>query len=545
MAKYMLTSTDGRGLLFALGKGPTVIGRATDATIPLPEDELASRKHCEIRPDGAGGLVVTDLGSRNGTKVNKQKIEGPTPLRRGDSIKVGSHVFAVEAEQSMAEARAEARATSIDAGGAGAVTWPAELRGMIESLAPRGTGADDPVQMVDNAGDPSNILTTETDGPKLMRNLLLLASKSRATDIHLEPKADRAAVRMRVDGQMAAITEVPLKTGELCVGVARAGCNMVAAAKDAAVDGHFSARFKNKRVDYRISITPSVHGPKLVLRVLDGTSAPKTLHELGLPSYMHDRVKRTCEKEHGLLLVSGPTGSGKTTTLYNALREIDRDTTNVVTIEDPVEYNLEGVTQIPVDVQRGNSFHDLLRSVLRQDPDVILVGEIRDEETARTAMQASITGHVVFTTIHAKDSISSVFRLLDLKVEPYLVANALDLVLAQRLVRMLCENCKRPVRTTAGQLSRIGRWLEGKSETFESVGCAQCLRTGYRGRRALFEMLDVTDELRDVILRDATVTGIKRVVERGLFMTLQQCGWQLAARGHTSLEEADRVAGTG
>lgn len=543
MAKFMLTSSDGRGLLFTLGRGPTVIGRGADTTIPLPEDELASRKHCEIRTDSTGGLIVTDLGSRNGTKVNKQKIEGPTALRKGDSLKVGSHVFTVEVEQSMAEARAEARATSIDTGGSAAVSWPAELRSMIESLAPRGSGADEPVQLVDNAGDPSNILATETDGPRLMRLLLLLASKSRATDIHIEPKADRTSVRMRVDGQMTAITEVSPKTGELCIGVARAACNMVAAAKDTAVDGHFSSRFKTKRVDYRASITPTVHGPKLVLRVLDGTSAPKSLTELGMPAYMHDRIKRTCEKEHGLLLVSGPTGSGKTTTLYNALREIDRDTTNVVTIEDPVEYQLEGVTQIPVDEHRGNGFNDLLRSVLRQDPDVILVGEIRDEETARTAMQASITGHVVFTTIHAKDSISSVFRLLDLKVEPYLVANALDLVVAQRLVRMLCDNCKRPIRIPAGQLSRLGRWLEGKSESFESVGCAQCLRTGYRGRRAVFEMLDVTDELRDVILRDATVTAIKRVVERGLFMTLQQCGWQLAARGATSLDEADRVAG--
>lgn len=540
----MLTSADGRGLLYTLGKSAVVIGRSGEVSIPLPEDELASRKHCEIRPDGSGGYVVTDLGSRNGTKVNQQKIEGPVQLRRGDSLKVGSHVFKVEIEQTMAEARADARANSLDTN-ANAATWPAEMRGMIEALPPRGTGADDALTLVDSGGEASAVLSTETEGPRLMRMVLLLASKSRATDVHIEPKQDRAIVRLRVDGQMTAVTEVPVKTGELCVGVARAACNLAAAAKDAAQDGHFSVRFKNKRVDYRVSITPTVYGAKLVMRVLDGTSAPKSLTELGLPQYMGDRLKRTCEKEHGLLLVSGPTGSGKTTTLYNALREIDRDTTNVVTIEDPVEYHLEGVTQIPVDEIRGNSFNALLRNVLRQDPDVILVGEIRDEETARTAMQASITGHVVFTTIHAKDTITSVFRLLDLKVEPYLVANALDVVVAQRLVRVLCENCKRATRVPAGAMTRMGRWLEGKNETFESVGCAQCLRTGYRGRRALWEMLDVTDELRDVILRDATVGSIKRVVERGLFMTLQQCGWQVAARGLTSLDEADRVAGTG
>src|SRR6185436_4826441 len=249
-----------------------------------------------------------------------------------------------------------------------------------------------------------------------------------------------------------------------------------------------------------------------------------------------------CEQDHGLLLVCGPTGSGKTTTLYNALRVIDRYAKNVVTIEDPVEYQLDNVTQIPTDDSKGNTFGSLLRSVLRQDPDVILVGEIRDEETARTAMQAAMTGHLVFSTVHAKDTISSVFRLLDLKLEPYLVANSLEVVVAQRLVRTLCENCKRSVRVTPGQATGMGRFLEGQIDIYVATGCAQCLRTGYRGRRALFELLDFTDELRDVILTEPSIQAMKKVIEGGLFTTLVQSGWQLVARGTTTMEEVDRVA---
>jgi general secretion pathway protein E len=288
-----------------------------------------------------------------------------------------------------------------------------------------------------------------------------------------------------------------------------------------------------------------VHGQKLVLRVLDAAIAPRSLSELGLPAYMHNRVKKACSKEQGFVLVCGPTGSGKTTTLYNALREIDRETSNIVTIEDPVEYQLEGTTQIPIDEKKGNSFSQLLRSVLRQDPDVILVGEIRDEETARTAMQAAMTGHLVFSTVHSKDSISAVFRLLDLKIEPFLVASSLEIVLAQRLVRALCDNCKSAVRITPRQATTMGKFLEGKNELYVPVGCPACLKTGYRGRKAIFELLDFTDELRDIVLKEPTIAQMKKVIEKGLFTTLQQSGWRLASEGGTDLDEVERVAGGG
>ena len=421
--------------------------------------------------------------------------------------------------------------------------WAGVLERMVDDLPPKAV-RESPIVLVMANRQESTVLQTTGEGPRAMRLLLQLASKSRATDLHIEPKAEYARVRMRVDGQMVSVVDLPVKVGDLVIGLLRASCQMRQAAKDAIQDGHCAARFPDRRVDFRVSMTPTVHGAKAVVRVLDQRGVPTSLTELGLLPYMQERVKKVCEKDSGLLLVCGPTGSGKTTTLYNGLRAVDREHRNVITIEDPVEYQIEGTTQMPVDHKRGNSFGSMLRSVLRQDPDVILLGEIRDDETARTAMQAAMTGHVVFTTVHAKDTISAVFRLLDLKVEPYLVANALDLVLAQRLVRVLCDDCKREVAITPGQSSRIGKHLQGKSTAYTSVGCVRCLGTGFRGRRALFELLEVSNELRDVVLKEPSIGAIRKIIHGGHFDTLTEFGWRLVAEGSTTIDEIERVAGS-
>lgn len=397
--------------------------------------------------------------------------------------------------------------------------------------------------MVFANGEPSEALAGQGDGPKAIRLILQAASKSRATDVHLEPKPEIVQIRLRVDGQMVWIGDLPRRVGELAMGLARTACMLKAAASDAVLDGHFSVRFPDRRVEYRASFTPTMQGSKLVLRILDERGIPHSINELGLAPYMEERIRRSCGQSQGMLLVCGPTGSGKTTTLYNCLRSVDREKKNVITIEDPVEYQIDGCTQIPINERRGNTFQSLLRSCLRQDPDVILLGEIRDDETARIAMQAAMTGHLVFSTVHAKDTISAVFRLLDLKVEPFLVSNSLDLILAQRLVRVLCDECKREVPVSPGQATRIGRFLGGKSRVYSPVGCQACLKTGYRGRRALFELLEFNDDLRDVILTDQSIQAMRKIIEQGLFTTLTQSGWKLAAEGQTSLEEVDRVAG--
>ncbi len=522
------------------GKGVS-IGRHPENTFSI-DDGLASRYHCVIEPtgsvaEGTDGIILKDLGSRNGTKVNGERIADDTMLGDGDVVRVGKHEFTVHAEASLRERQIEARSKAPLKD----PTWLVDLRELIQMIPPKG-GLDDVVEIIDGRGKSSGAITSDTDGSKAVRLMLLAASKSRATDIHCEPKGDGVFIRMRVDGQMVGMAELPNAVGELVFGVIKTACQMRQAGREAVLDGHFSSRFQGRRVDYRVSFTPSVHGQKLVVRVLDMRDAPTKLAELNLPPYMNERVRQVCEKDAGLLLVCGPTGSGKTTTLYNALREIDREKKNVITIEDPVEYHLDHVTQIPTDEARGNTFGSLLRSVLRQDPDVILVGEVRDEETARTAMQAAMTGHLVFSTVHAKDTISSVFRLLDLKVEPYLVANSLEVVVAQRLVRTLCENCKRAVAVTPAQATRMGRFLENQTQVHVATGCAQCLRTGYRGRKAIFELLDFTDELRDVILKEPSIQAMKKVITSGLFTTLVENGWQLVARGFTTLEEVDRVA---
>ncbi len=540
MPTFQLSSTDGRGYLLTFGQSPITIGRSPDCTLPI-NDESASRKHCVIEPDGMGNWKVRDLGSRNGTKVNNQRlIKQEAVLKAGDAVKVGGHSFIVEAEQSMQEVRAEVRSRTIDSND----SWAEELRGMLLSLPPKGEG-EEPIGLIDAGGQSTGALGGEASGPTATRLLLLLASKSRATDIHVEPKQYNYQVRLRVDGQMVALVDLPSKVGQFFIGLIKTACLMRPAAEDTVQDGHFTSKFRTRRVEYRVSVTPSVHGAKMVIRVLDAANAPRSLSELNLPTYMYERVRKVCGKEQGFVLVCGPTGSGKTTTLYNALREIDRETTNVVTIEDPVEYQLENTTQIPIDERKGNTFSQLLRSVLRQDPDVILVGEIRDEETARTAMQAAMTGHLVFSTVHSKDSISAVFRLLDLKVEPFLVASSLDIVLAQRLMRTLCDVCKRSVRAAPSQMTRMGRFLEGKNELMAPVGCAACLKTGYRGRRAIYELLDFNDELRDVVMKEPNIGAMKKIVEKGLFTSLLQSGWQLAAKGVTDLEEVERVAGSG
>jgi general secretion pathway protein E len=535
MPIYQLTPKDGSSHGVVVDAKPVSIGRSNENTFCI-KDDLASRFHCVVEPDGEGGIRVRDLGSRNGTKVNGAKVTDCS-LAEGDVVKVGTHEFVVEAEATLRERQVEARSKSSGKN----PEWLVDLRELIDMLPPKG-GADDPVEMIDGRGKSSGALSGDAEGAKAVRLLLLAASKSRATDIHCEPKGEAVHVRMRVDGQMVGIAELPNQVGELVGGLVKTACQIRPTGREAVLDGHFSSRFQGRRVDYRVSFTPSVHGQKLVIRVLDTRDAPSKLSDMGLTGYMYERVRKVCEQDSGLLLTCGPTGSGKTTTLYNALRELDREKKNVVTIEDPVEYHLDNVTQIPTDETRGNSFGSLLRSVLRQDPDVILVGEIRDEETARTAMQAAMTGHLVFSTVHAKDTISSVFRLLDLKVEPYLVANSLEVVLAQRLVRTLCETCKRAVQVTPSQATRMGRFLEGQSSVHVATGCSQCLRTGYRGRRAIFELLDFTDELRDVILKEPSIQAMRSVIEKGLFTTLVQSGWQLVARGVTSMEEVDRVA---
>lgn len=536
MPRFRLVCESGEAPGAELGAEPVAIGRHPDNDIVI-KDDLASRFHCVVEPNGKG-FRVRDLGSRNGTRVNEEAVED-APLRPGDMVQVGSHMFRLDADGRFGKSSKQ-KASPEEAV---ENRWVADLVKVIETLPPKHISATQQITLYDARGDASDALEGNSPGPAAIRLLLIAASKARATDLHVEPKADGVNVRMRVDGVMVSMVKLPSQVGENAMGLIRNACHLKAAGREAVLEGHFSLHFPDRRVDYRASFTPSIHGQKLVLRVLDLRDTPHDLKDMGMPGYMLKRVEGVLQQDTGMILACGPTGSGKTTTLYNCMRNIDTDRRNVITIEDPVEYQVSGITQIPIDEQQGNNFNNLLRSVLRQDPDVILVGEIRDDETASTAMRAAMTGHLVFTTLHARDTIGSVFRLLDLGVEPYLVSNSLNLVIAQRLVRILCEHCKRPTQITPSQATQMGRFAGGVKEVYTATGCSKCLRTGYRGREAIFEMLDFNDELRDLVLNKPSIQGMKRVIDQGLFTTLTQSGWQLVAKGVTSLEEIERVTG--
>ena len=384
------------------------------------------------------------------------------------------------------------------------------------------------------------------EGVHFLRALLLLCMHARATDLHVEPRQRDHQIRMRVDGMMVNVLAMHQEIASRILRVIKVLCDIDIAQTGAVQEGHFCLQCPERRIDYRVSFTPAMFGQKLVLRVLDLAHAPTHLRDLGLAPWMRNDIATVIRQDSGMVLMCGPTGSGKTTTLYALVREIDVTQRNIVTIEDPVEYEIEGVTQLPINESQGRSFSNLLRSVLRQDPDVILVGEIRDPETASIAMRAAITGHLVLSTVHAQDAIGTIFRLLDLKVEPYLIASGLNLVLAQRLVRRLCPHCKRAGRLTPGQMMQLAR--SGVADVHEAawpVGCRRCFDTGFIGRMGVYELLTATDDLRDVIQESTQIQDMRKAIRATMFASLKQSGYQLVAESLTTIEEIDRVVGAG
>ncbi len=377
----------------------------------------------------------------------------------------------------------------------------------------------------------------------VLRYIFLIAARGRATDIHLEPKNDDYQLRLRIDGAMIDIVRMSKPMGIKLSALVKIMCDIDVQFKTIIQEGHFNALLPTRRVDYRVSFAPAMFGQKLVIRVLDTANTPLHVKDLHLPQAMYEQLKRVSDSDQGMILVTGPTGSGKTTTLYSILRDVGTDRRNVLTIEDPVEIEIQGATQIPVSEEKGNTFPALLRSMLRQDPDVIMVGEIRDAETARIAMQAAMTGHLVLSTLHAKDTIGTVFRLLDLGVEPYLVSSSLQVVLAQRLARELCKFCKRAVKPTEEQLAKMGPLAKGVSSFFVPAGCPKCLKTGFAGRRGFFEMLFSNEELREVILKSPTPKEIEKALAGTRFLKLHQTGYQLVAAGVTPFDEVEKAVG--
>jgi len=380
---------------------------------------------------------------------------------------------------------------------------------------------------------------------RFVNQVLTEAIELRATDVHFEPFENQLRVRYRVDGvlQEAKVPTEVRRFQAAIVSRLKILSQLDIAEKRLPQDGRIKLSIKQREIDVRVSVIPMLYGEAVVLRLLDRSAALLGLEGLGTSEQDRDAVARLCELPHGIVLVTGPTGSGKTTTLYAALSRINDVQRKIITIEDPVEYHLQGINQIQVATKAGLTFGRGLRSILRHDPDVILVGEIRDLETAEIAVQASLTGHLVFSTLHTNDAPGAVTRLVDMGVEPYLVASSLEAVLAQRLVRLICPSCRQSYTPPAAEAALLRAELPGEvpEQLQRGAGCRECLGTGYRGRTGIFELMPVTQSVRALILKGASSGEIRRQARADGMRSLRQDGWRHLLAGRTTVEEVLRV----
>ncbi len=420
-----------------------------------------------------------------------------------------------------------------------------------------GVGADTVQSMISEAGENGfRVIDTEADedmdltqaaeGASIVRfvnQILTEAIELRATDVHIEPFENTLRVRYRIDGvlQEASIAAEVKQFQAAIVSRLKILAKLDIAEKRVPQDGRIKIVISGREIDVRVSVIPMIHGEAIVLRLLDRMSVLLGLDKLGMSERDLGIMELVCQRPHGIVLVTGPTGSGKTTSLYAALSQINEVQRNIITVEDPVEYQLHGINQIQVSTKAGLTFASGLRAILRHDPNVVLIGEIRDHETAEIAIQASLTGHLVFSTLHTNDAPSAMTRLVDMGIEPYLVASSLEAVLAQRLVRVVCPDCKAPMTDSEAMplRRRFGRQLP--AVLYKNVGCEHCQGTGYHGRIGIFEMMMVTDEVRALILENASAPELRKVASRQGMRSLRDDGFRQLTLGRTTVQEVLRV----
>jgi general secretion pathway protein E len=387
-------------------------------------------------------------------------------------------------------------------------------------------------------------LASEAPVIRVVNLIIERALDARASDIHIEPFENRLIVRYRVDGVMHEVESPPRRVAAAVISRIKIMSNLDIAERRLPQDGRIKIRAKNKEIDLRVSTVPTIHGESVVLRILDKGGVPLDFDVLGFQPRTLKAFLDALEQPHGIVLVTGPTGSGKTTTLYTALQRLNRPDVKILTVEDPVEYQMEGINQIQVKPQIGLTFANALRSIVRQDPDVIMIGEIRDIETAQIAVQSALTGHLVLSTLHTNDAPSTVNRLLDMGVEDYLLTSTVNGVLAQRLVRALCRQCREPYRPLPEVVEefQLERFAGGQAITlYRPVGCEACNGTGYAGRLGIMEMMPMTDTIRSLVMRHVVAGDIRRQAVAEGMQTLYEDGIQKALAGIVSIEEVLRV----
>jgi type II secretion system protein E len=456
----------------------------------------------------------------------------------------GCHVKLVDAPA------AEIHAAIMSAAGDALTDGQQDLRGAdVEVVAEEQEAFDDVRALADQA-----------PVIKLVNLMILEALKARASDLHLESSPDGLRVRHRIDGVLHDVSRPPRVYQAAAISRIKIMANLNIAERRLPQDGRIRLRLSEREVDLRVSTVPSIHGESVVLRILDRGGQVLDLAELGMPGHVLDIWSQLIRRPHGIILVTGPTGSGKTTTLYAALRSINEPGVKIITVEDPVEYQLEGITQIPMNRKAGLSFANALRSILRHDPDVLMVGEMRDPETAEIAIQSALTGHMVFSTLHTNDAPGGLARLMDMGVEPYLVSATLEGILAQRLVRVVCSDCAEPYKPTKDELEQItqsegarpsGSKPSSKADSqvrarryrklVRGRGCETCAGTGYRGRTGIYELVPISNAVRELIVRRATLSEVRAVATEEGMQPLRADGFAKVAQGVTTLEEVLRV----
>jgi type IV pilus assembly protein PilB len=395
---------------------------------------------------------------------------------------------------------------------------------------------------IDDIGDTTDF-AGQSPVIRLVNYIIYNAVKEGASDIHIEPGDRCLRIRNRIDGCLYKALEVPLKLLGAVTSRIKIMAAMDISERRLPQDGRVHVLLDGRKIDLRVSTFPGSRGEKTVIRVLDTRSVSLNLRDLGFAEDILAPLQSAIQAPNGIVLVTGPTGSGKSTTLYAALNEIASMENNICTVEDPIEYHLPLINQFQVQERVGLTFSKALRTLLRQDPDVIMVGEIRDEETARTAIQAALTGHLVFSTLHTNDSASAITRLINMGVEPYLIGAALNVVLAQRLVRRICAKCKEeyePPRPLRKAIERMGHNIE---EFYKGIGCRKCRNTGYSGRLGVHELLFINDELRDAVVAGQSVADLRRIAATYSMITLRHDGFRKVREGLTSLEEVIQICG--
>ncbi len=434
-----------------------------------------------------------------------------------------------------------------------AVATPEEILRAINRSYERQAGqTEDFVEDIEAGGDPlasslepADLIDAADEAPiiRFVNSLITQAYKQRASDIHIEPFESELIARYRIDGILYEVLRPPAKAQASITSRIKIMANLNIAEKRLPQDGRFRVRIAGKDVDVRVSTLPTAFGERVVMRLLDKASSVLSLEDVGMNPEMLRLVSQMIGKSHGIFLVTGPTGSGKTTTLYAALTRLNSREKNIITVEDPIEYQLSGVGQIQVNSKINLTFAAGLRSILRQDPDIIMVGEIRDGETAEIAVQSALTGHMVFSTLHTNDAAGALTRLVEMGVEPFLAASSIVGILAQRLVRQICPNCREAYRPSPETIREMGLAgvVPADAAFYRGAGCPQCLGIGYRGRTGIYELLPVDEQVRDLLLQNKDAGSIKSAAVKKGMKTLRDSGLALALAGETSIEEVLRV----